>query len=92
MAELPSGKRSLKPSFAAAPGLSVTPGLNPTVMVNEGGMGKNVLSFNNDVFVAPCSMIGSEKISCTRGSIAPASYSLRIRYPRMLRTFPTSIP
>ena len=38
----PSGKSTLKPSFAAAPGLSVTPGLNPTVTVREGGCGKKV--------------------------------------------------
>ncbi|CAI8336933.1 MAG: Uncharacterised protein [Candidatus Poseidoniaceae archaeon] len=40
MADSPSGKSSLKPSFAAVPGLSVTPGLNPTVTVRVGGVGK----------------------------------------------------
>ena len=51
------------PSFAAAPGLSVTPGLNPTVTVRIGGDGKNVLSSRSDVFVTPYSMIGSENMS-----------------------------
>ena len=45
MVDSPSGKSTLKPSFAAAPGLSVTPGLNPTVTVRDGGVGKKVLVF-----------------------------------------------
>ena len=39
----PSGKSILNPSFAAAPGLSVTPGLKPTVTVRDGGIGKKFL-------------------------------------------------
>ena len=72
MVDSPSGKSTLKPSFAAAPGLSVTPGLNPTVTVRDGGIGKKFWSSSKDVLVAPNSMIGSEKISWTCGSISEA--------------------
>ena len=63
MKESPSGNSTLNPSFAAAPGLSVTPGLNPTVTVSAGGDGKKFLSSRRGVSAAPNSMIGSEKIS-----------------------------
>ena len=69
VASVSVGKIVRKPSVAAFPGLSVTPGLKPTVMTVSGDDGKaSVVS--SVVLVAPCSMIGSAKRSSTRASMS----------------------
>ena len=53
------GKIVLKPSNPACPALSVTPGLNPTVIAISGGFWNNFLLLINDLLRVPNSIIGS---------------------------------
>ena len=86
-----SGKRVRNPSVAAFPGLSVTPGLKPTVMTVSGpSSNADVLSMV--VFAAPTSMMGSANRSSTRSAMASASVAPLMRYPQMERTLLTSMP
>ena len=65
-----SGKIVLNPSKAALPGLSVTPGLNPTETTASGVSGNISLLPKKDWLVIECSMIGSANKSSARAAIS----------------------
>ena len=81
-----SGKRVRKPSRAALPALSVTPGLKPTVMTRSGVSENRASSLSHAEPRRPTSMIGSTKRSSTRSPSVVASKGLRTTKPQMDRT------
>ena len=86
------GNNVLKPSNAAAPGLSVTPGLNPTDITASGHiLNKSRLEINNSL-VHECSIIGSANKSSTLFPISSGVIDEEIKKPTILLTLPTLIP
>ena len=81
-----SGKTVRKPSSAALPGLSVTPGLNPIVIVCAGCSEK---CCSSESMLSPtllASITGSAKISSTLGAISSSDIDEDIKKPTTERT------
>ena len=77
-----SGNIVLKPSKAALPGLSVTPGLKPTDITASGVVSKISLFARNDWLVIECSIIGSANKSSALAAILSESISEFMRSRR----------
>ena len=85
------GKMVWKPSYAALPGLSVTPGLKPMVITASGVVGKCSLDVKKSSSVSASSIIGSAKRSFTRLAMSAFSVFDLIKNPLIERTSPTSM-
>ncbi len=86
------GKIVQKPSSAAFPGLSVTPGLKPIVITQSGAVGNISELLIASMLVDPISMIGSVNKSLEREEISSPEISDFIRNPTILRTSDALIP
>ena len=81
-----SGNIVLNPSKAALPGLSVTPGLNPTETTASGVWENISLLPKKDWLVIECSMIGSANKSSALAAISAWGTSELIRNPTIVLT------